>query len=335
MRTSVEYACLLLAGPAFALSNPPLVSYVTYVSEASGVPYTAADQAGYQYVSGITNSPQFPCGTSPGPIPQSFHWGAVTKLQPGGNGVVWTVCLSGASSGVAVDGSGSVYVASNLNGTAVVTKLRSVDATALYATTIPSATALAIAVDQQENVYVTGAATAGLATTPGVYQGMSLCAAGPTGCTEGFVAKLDPLGSILYATFTDFPSSAIAVDSQGSVWIAGTRDSAYEGFYWTDGFFSKLNSAGSKMLVPAGLYGGRDYDVATFNATIVGLALDSSDAAYIIGSSPGPEGAVYGIAWKSSTLRERPSIKSRYKGQPTSTCPRRSRSMPAATHMSP
>ena len=65
----------MLAGmiPALALSNPPLVSYMTYLSPASGINYVAIDSGGYLYVSGITDSIQLPCSQ-----PGGGH-GAVTK----------------------------------------------------------------------------------------------------------------------------------------------------------------------------------------------------------------------------------------------------------------
>ncbi len=163
------------------------------------------------------------------------------------------------------------------------------------------------------------------------------------GVPKGFVAKLDPLGCNpicnLHGLPQFRPSPSTVRDRFGLQGLGTPRMRDFTG---------RMASSPSsiprdrKCSYPRALYGGRDYDVATaLMRAIVGLALDSSERCPISSSSwsPGPERErSLRRRLEASTLRERPSIKSRYKGQPTSTCPRRSlQSMPAKapTHMSP
>ncbi len=48
---------------ALTLSNPPLVSYSTYLGPSSGSNSVAVDPAGYLYVSGIVEAPGFHVAT--------------------------------------------------------------------------------------------------------------------------------------------------------------------------------------------------------------------------------------------------------------------------------
>lgn len=235
----------VLALCAHGLSNPPLVSYSTYLGPSSGSNSVAVDQAGSLYVSGITEVPWFPCGNLQAPdAPSDVRRGAVTKLRPNGEGIVWTRCFSGQTAGVAVDDAGSAYVISNDGGTATVTKLGANDAKMVYRISIPSAQASAITVDQQGNAYVTGGATASFATTPGAFQSrLPACTSTSEVCTDGFVLKLGPTGSVQYATYTSTGGAAnrIAVDSQKATWITGHSRATVIDRFVTSGFISKLD----------------------------------------------------------------------------------------------
>ena len=83
---------------AFAQSNPPAVDFVTYLPAASAN-QIAVDPAGYAYVSGIYYDSRFPCTWTLGPQSPGTPLSFVTKLQPHGDGVVWTACVPGVSAG--------------------------------------------------------------------------------------------------------------------------------------------------------------------------------------------------------------------------------------------
>ena len=281
----------VVAPYALALSNPPLVSYSTYLGPSSGSNSVAVDRAGNLYVSGITEVPWFPCDNLPPPdAPSDVRRGAVTKLRPNGDGIVWTRCFSGQAAGVAVDDAGSAYVISNDGGTATVTKLTASDAKTVYTTSIPAAVASAIAVDHDGNAYVTGGATASFATTPGAFQNRPpACTSTSEVCTDGFVLKLGPTGSVQYATFTYTGGSAnrIAVDSQKATWITGHSRATVIDRSFINGFILKLDSSGSKRLVINFVRGGIAYRIG-YSATILGLTLDLKDAVYVAGTVPIP-----------------------------------------------
>lgn len=278
---------MLLAGvlPLLAVTDPPLLRYVTYVGFGSGTVSTAVDKVGSQYISGLTEVPWSPCGNEP---VRELRRGMVTKLRPGGDGVVWTKCLAGVTAGVAVDGSGFVYVLSNFSDVATVTKLAAGDARVIYSRQIAGATATAIAVDRDGAAYVTGSAVAGLATTAGVYQGaFGPCLNNAPKCTAGFVAKIGVGGAVELATYTGIvgTTAAIGVDSQKSVWVAGTTSAGFGGIGWTRGFAVKFDSSLGKVLVGTGVKGGRTHQ-ATIGSWISDMALDGKDAVYLTGGAP-------------------------------------------------
>ena len=112
---------------------------------------------------------------------------------------------------------------------------------------------------------------------------------------HAFAAKLDPAGSILWATLIagsiQDQALAVAVDSAGNAYVAGTTNSldfplanpvqAVRGKavgYGFDAFLSKISSDGTKLLYSTYLGGSGD-DAA--NA----VAVDSAGEAYITGST--------------------------------------------------
>ena len=283
----MKFAGLLFAGvlSVSGLTNPPLHSYFTYLGPATGTHYAAVDREGYLYVSGITDVPRYPCPNLPATsVPRTV----VTKLWPRGDGIAWMTCLPGLTAGIAVDDAGSVYVTSNLDGAANVTKLSSIDARVIYSKSISSAAADDIAVDRDGSAYIAGAATASFATTPGAYIGQTpACSVATPRCSAGFVAKLSGTGAIQFATFVGGLTSAIAVDRQKAVLIAGTFEyvQQFGSGYWTNGFVQKIDSSGGKLLLSTGVNGGLYFRIS-LSAAIYGLSLDANDAVYIVGRTP-------------------------------------------------
>lgn len=133
----------------------------------------------------------------------------------------------------------------------------------------PSGSA-AIAVDSHGNSYLTGSVLGNPFTaTPGAFQsqnnGGNTCLAGGglgpplmVPCRNAFVMKLDPSGGVVFATYLggsgDPSPTAIAVDSNGNVYVAGGL--VYGDFPVTpgaafssgNGFIAKLSASGSQLV---------------------------------------------------------------------------------------
>jgi hypothetical protein len=120
----------------------------------------------------------------------------------------------------------------------------------------------ALAVDAQGSTYLAGGTLSATLATPGAYRSSF---AGPG---DAFVAKFDRNGALVYATYlgggaTDL-ATAIAVDSDGSVYLGGTTNStdfprvkaaqpAHAGNL--DGFVARLNASGTDLLFSSYLGG--------------------------------------------------------------------------------
>jgi hypothetical protein len=115
------------------------------------------------------------------------------------------------------------------------------------------------------------------------------------GGSDAFVAKWNASGSLVYATYLggyrDDAAYAIAADSSGGVYVAGVTSSAnfpivnpVQGSFGggpdtsTDAFAAKLSTTGSELVFSTYL-GGSGNDVAR------GIAIDSSNTAYVVGST--------------------------------------------------
>ncbi len=269
----------------------------------------AVDALGGAYVAGRAGS-GFP--TTDGAYdtsPNGGRDGFVTKLLPSGTGLAYSTLLGGTGNddvlGLAIDGEGSAYVAgaagsANFPTTAdaydtsyagsdvFVTKLKSSGADLSYSTFLGDAggeQAHAIAVDGQGSAYVTGStASPGFPASAGAYDTTH------NGSLDAFVTKLAPSGgSVGYSTFLGSSASdrgsAIAVDAQGSAYVAGftsgpgfpTTEDAYDTTHngLQDAFVSKLAPSGD--LDYATILGGNRDDEAR------GLGLDPQASAYITG----------------------------------------------------
>jgi uncharacterized protein (TIGR03437 family) len=156
--------------------------------------------------------------------------------------------------------------------------------------------AYGIAADMAGNAYITGDAPSGqLPVTTGI--------AATTGNT-GFVAKLSPDGAhLLYATYLNLPPGrAIAVDAQGSAYVAGSSANAT--------YIVKLTPDGSALayryLFPPSSGSG--------TSAVLHLVLDSAQNVYVSGNTsdtafpttpgsyqstyPGQAGTAYGFLIK-------------------------------------
>jgi hypothetical protein len=243
---------------AYDTSRPliidPVLFYSTYLGGSGDDEGTsiAVDAAGNAYVTGTTDSINFP--TVAGSFDTGFGGGSldvfVTKLNPTGSGLVYSTYLGGSASE-------------------------------------DTRTGGQIAVDAAGNVYVAGAtSSSNFPTTIGAFQ--SALAGGG----DAFVTKLDPSGSaLLYSTYlggsSDDGAFGIAVDGAGSAYVAGSTNSSNfpttAGAFQTakvnfqDGFITKLNPAGSALVYSTYLRGTNG---------IFGLAIDAGGSAYVTGGTP-------------------------------------------------
>ena len=147
-----------------------------------------------------------------------------------------------------------------------------------------------IAVDSSGNTYVTGLAhslsTGALPSHFPVKGGLDSTG---NGGTDGFVAKIDLQGNLVYAGFIgggqDDEGRGIAVDSQGNAYVAGNTkspdfpakgslDPTFNG--GQEAFVAKIDPTGTSVL-SAGLIGGNSHDSGN------GIATDPSGNVYVTG----------------------------------------------------
>ena len=208
---------------------------------ASGI---AVDAAGNAYVTGKTNSPNFP--TTPG----AFQTGAgnvfVTKLNPAGTALVYSTRLGNGvgelAYAIAADAAGNAYVTGTVAGPfpttpgafqrtttigpdAFVTKLNPAGTALVYSTYLGGASldlAFDLALDAMGSAYVVGYTfSRNFPVTPNAFQ-----PAHGGGDQDVFVTKLNPVGAALvYSTYLGGNNLdlgyGIAVDAAGRAAVTG------------------------------------------------------------------------------------------------------------------
>lgn len=249
----------------------------------------AVDAAGNVYIAGTTDSPDFPTVPKvaiPSPSMPGGVLPFVSKLDPAGN-IVYSVLFAGSSfavpSGIAVDSFGepivtgyssdgsfpadSSFGAGRSGSFPFTVKLSTSGTKSLFA--VVGVGGSSIAVDPQNNVYVSGTTTSlGYPTTPGAFQTTftpsSVCPIPPCQMQfpagQQYVTKLAADGAkLLYSTFLTGSSgstnSGLIVDAAGEAIVTGTTASSDYPYTTTpplarkDTFLTKLDAAGSKILV--------------------------------------------------------------------------------------
>ncbi len=292
----------------------PVLIYSTYLGGTGGdIAYgIAVDSSGNAYITGITNSSNFP---TLGPA-QGASGGSgdafVVKLNAAGTALVYSTYLGGSGAdtgtGIAVDASGDAFVtgttsSSNFptsttafqltygrNGDAFVTQLNSTGNQLVYSSYLGGQGAdfgQGIAVDSAGNAYLTGQ------TQSIDFPVVSPLQATTSGGSDVFVAKVNFTGSaLLYSTYLGGSAAdvgqAIQVDSSGNAYITGYTFSTnfptqtpYQGANaggGADAFVAKLNPSGAALVYSTYLGGSGD-DRA------FGIALDSSGDAFVAGET--------------------------------------------------
>ncbi len=238
--------------------------YATYLGGSGyDVPYAVtADASGDAFVTGTTNSPDFPVTpgafqtTQGSPVPLNNGNAFVSKLNPTGTVLVYSTFLGGSPPagndvgyGIAVDASDNAYITGEAESAnfpvtpgafqttvtwsggnaAFITKLNSTGTALVYSTYLGGSNddfAQSIALDGSGDAYVTGQATSSnFPVTPGAFQST-------LGSTNGnaFVTKLNPIGTaLIYSTYLGGSTldigRAIAVDSLGNAIMTGETQS--------------------------------------------------------------------------------------------------------------
>lgn len=249
---------------AFVLKLNPSGSapiYATYLGGGNDRPdigtSIAADDAGHAYVTGFTNSVEFPTVKPAQPFrgPTDVF---VTKFNPAGSALIYSTHIGGTADdeamGIAVDAAGSAYVTGHtesLNfpttpgafrtgcvavpvnipigdicsgGDAFVSKLTPDGSALVYSTYLSGGrfeVGRSIAVDEAGNAYVTGFTNSTDFPTANPVQDTF-----GGGGHDAFVVKLNPGGSALtYSTYLggggDDGGYGIAVDAAGDAWVTG------------------------------------------------------------------------------------------------------------------
>ncbi len=316
------------SGDAFVTKLEPdgsALAYSTYlggsglIDEANGI---AVDGAGRAYVTGDTNSSDFP--TTAGAFDTTLSGSDdafVAKLEPDGSALAYSTYLGGTGNadygnGITFDGAGSAFVtgytvSSNFpttpgafdttftpagNFSAYLTKLEP-DGSALdYSTFLGGSsggTSIGndVAVDGADNAYVTGSTASSLfPTTPGAFDTTF------NGDQDAFVTKFNTSGSsLLYSTYlggtgTD-GSAAIALDVTGRAHLTGFTNST--GFPTTAGAFdTSYNDDGDAFVTKLNVAGSALSYSTFLGGTGVGgtgydsgsgIAVDGTGSAWVTG----------------------------------------------------
>ena len=231
------------------------VIYATYLGGdfSDGATAIAVDDSGNAYITGFTASSDFHTLNpvqGPGRGGGSFddESAFLTKLNPSGNGLVYSTYLGGIARdrghGVAMDISGNVYVTGFTE-----------------SPDFPTTSALQDSLGGYRDAFVSKFGPTGSALVYSTYLG------GSDGADEAVGIALDAGGNAYITGFTsssDFPTTASAFQPASAGYV--------------DAFVVKYNAEGS-ALVYATYLGGKDLDIAS------GISVDALGTAYVVGTT--------------------------------------------------
>jgi hypothetical protein len=274
----------------------------------------AVDPAGDAYVTGNTNSTDYPVANPAQAKPGGSTDVFVAKLSPDGSRLLYSTYLGGSGSdvgyGIAVDAGGSAYVTGDTRSTdfplvrplqarlagsadIFVAKLSPDGSRLVYSTYVGGGNGergQGISVDAAGNAYVAGYTNSTDFPTVNALQSQF---AG--GNADGVVFRVNASGSALdYSTYfggaNDRPdiATAVAADAAGNAYVTGFTNSRDFPVYKplqlfvgpTDVFAAKFNPKGA--LVYSTFLGGSADDEA------MGIAIDAAGSAYVTGETESP-----------------------------------------------
>lgn len=241
----------------------PVLAYSSYLGGSGNDWGTgiAVDSAGNAYVTGLTESTDFPLSHAF----QSTNPPSTDESETSDDAFV---------AKVSADGSTLIY-STYIGGTG-------------------ADSANAIAVDASGDAYITGTTESTDFPLSNAFQSKNLGVFG-----NSFVTKLNPAGSaLLFSTYLGGDQSdvgyGIAVDTAGNAYITGNTNSdnfplvnAIEGKTSADtfpsAFLTKMSADGSTLLYSTYLGGYKGQDIG------YGVAVDSSGSAYVAGTTSAPD----------------------------------------------
>jgi hypothetical protein len=244
----------------------PVLLYSTYLGGSGTEQPTgiAVDGSGSVYITGYTNSPNFPL-TDLDPLQTGTNHIFVAKLDPDGSNLIYADYIGGNNEDYG----------------------------------------MALALDSENNVYLTGGTSSSNFPVVTAYQGQQ------PGPYSGFLTKVSADGStLLYSTYiggnTFDQSVSIGLDNLGEAVIAGYTLSqnfpvanAYQstaspnqgGVYGVYGFLTKFSADGSSLVYSTYLGGSTDVAQGCTScwlapySTIAALTLDANGNAFVTGST--------------------------------------------------
>ncbi|HTU41262.1 MAG TPA: choice-of-anchor D domain-containing protein [Candidatus Aquilonibacter sp.] len=312
----------------------PVLEYATYLGgsgtdQPAGI---AVDNSGNVYVSGYTDSANFPLATL-GALPTSTYHVFVAKLDSTGSNLVYADYIGGNSDdygvALALDSANEVYVtgatqSSNfpvVNGyqsqqpgpyTGFLSKLSADGSALIYSTYLGGNNydqPAGIGIDSLGEAYVAGYTESQNFPVANAYQPAALANQAGMYGVYGFLTKFSADGSsLVFSTYLEGNSnveedgccwvppyngiSALAVDGSGNAYVAGATDTynfpVTTGSYLTTNstpqndnvsFVSKFNSAGGLD------YSTYFYASSGYPVSVTAMAVDGTGSAYITGTA--------------------------------------------------
>ncbi len=289
------------------------LAYATFLGDGGGYGI-AVNKNGEAYITGMTDSPDFP--VTAGAFDTTYHGNQdafVAKLTSDGSALVFATFLGGTdfdfSRDIAIDGNGSAYVtgstrSSNFPTTpsafdtiydgpndAFVVKVSPDGSTLVYATFLGGSSydwGSGIAVDTSGVAYVAGRTeSANFPTTSEAFDTTY------DGFADAFVVKMAPGGdALVYSAYLGGNSLdeayAIAVDKIGAAYVVGWTDSA--DFPATSDAFSTTYNGASDAFVAKVMPDGNSLAYATFLGGSredkgESIAVHMSGATYVTGQT--------------------------------------------------
>ncbi len=284
--------------------------YSTYLggsgnSSGNGI---TVDESGNAYVTGWTDSVDFPIVNAFQGSLSGLRDVFVTKLDATGSNLIYSTYLGGGRFDegwdIAIDGDHNVYITGKTTSlnfpiknafqsaiagltNAFITKFDATGSSLIYSTYLGGNVGdegQKIIVDNSGNVYVTGQTQSTNFPLKNPFQGSR------SGGTDVFITKFDATGSnLIYSTYLGGSDldivSGIAIDNSDNIYVSGWTSSAnfplmnpFQGFLkgTRNGFITKFDSSGTNLIYSTYLGGN---DISQIN----GIAIDSNGHVYVIG----------------------------------------------------